>query len=444
MIRVPVWAFCLLAASLALASSASAIEIRKVTSPGGITAWLSEDHTIPLIAMRFSFEGGSAADPDGQEGLAYFLSGMLDEGAGDLDSASFQKRVDELNMRMSFNAERDGFTGSLQTLTENRDASFDLLRLALTTPRFDQEPLDRIRQQILLSLREDREDPESIVGASWMKTMFGDHPYARPVKGTAEGLKAIKGSDLNALANRLFAREGLLISVVGDIDEDTLKRLLDETFASLPEKSGMPAVPPATIARGPSVDVVERDIPQSVVRFGHAGIARDDPDFLTAYVLNHILGGSSFGSRLMEEVREKRGLSYSTYSVLYPLEGGDLFFGGAATVNERVPETISVVLDVLKRLAEDGPTEQELAEAKTYLTGSYALRFDNSRKIASQLQGIQRQRLGIDYVIKRNDLVNAVTLDDIRRVARRLIDADALVFTVVGKPVGLDRQKTGG
>lgn len=434
----------MLAVTLALASSASAIEIRKVTSSKGVTAWLSEDHTIPLIAVRLSFEGGSAADPAGLEGLATFLSGMLDEGAGDLSSAQFQKRIDELNMRMSFSADRDSFSGSLQTLTDNRDAAFDMLRLALTAPRFDQEPLDRVRQQILLSLREDKEDPESIAGAHWMKTMFGDHPYARPVKGTAEGLKAVTGSDLKALADRLFARQGLVISVVGDIDEDTLTLLLDQTFANLPETSTMPEIPAANVTQGPIVNIVERDIPQSVVRFGHAGISRDDPDFLTAYVLNHILGGSSFGSRLMDEVREKRGLSYSTYSVLYPLKGGDLFFGGAATVNERVPETVSVVLEVLRRLAEEGPSEQELSEAKTYLTGSYALRFDNSRKIASQLQGIQRQRLGIDYVIKRNDLVNAVTIEDIRRVARRLIKADALVFTVVGKPVGLDKYKTGG
>ena len=337
-------------------------------------------------------------------------------------------------MRMSFTAGRDGFSGSLQTLTVKRDEAFEMLKLALSAPRFDDEPIDRVRGQVLLAMREDTKNPETIAGARWMKTMFGDHPYARPVKGNPDGLKAVTSDDLRALTKRLFARDNVLISVVGDIDEETLKRLLDETFGALPANSAMPAIPVANINTKPNIEVVERDVPQSAIRFGHIGILRDDPDFMAAYVMNHILGGGGFGSRLTDEVREKRGLSYSVYSTFYPLDQGGLFFGGAATVNERVPETIEVVRNVFKKMAEEGPTEEELGEAKTYLTGSYALRFDNSRKIAGQLLGILRQNLGIDYVVKRNDLVNAVTLEDVKRVARRIISSDGLVFTIVGKP----------
>ena len=438
--QMPIHAFAILRTFLAvlavaaIATSASAVEIKQVKSTKAVTAWLVEDHTIPLIAMNFSFKGGAAADPGDKRGLAYLLSGMLDEGAGDLDSKAFQARLEELAMRLSFDAGHDEFTGSLQTLSKNRDAAFDMVRLALAAPRFDEKPLQRVRSQILLALRRDSEDPETIAGAEWMRTMFRDHPYAKRSKGSLEGVKAVLSQDLKDLARRLFAREGLMIAVVGDIDAPTLSRLLDETFGDLPERSGMPNIPEAEIAKGPSVTVVDRDIPQSVIRFGHASIKRDDPDFLVAYVVNHILGSGGFGSRLMAEVREKRGLSYGVYTTLYPLDQGGLFFGGAATVNDRVSETIEVVRTELKRMAETGPTKEELEAAKTYLTGSYALRFDSNRKIASQLLGIQRENLGIDYVEKRNDLVNAVTLEDVRRVAKRIIDADGLVFTIVGRP----------
>ena len=413
---------------------AGAFEIKEVTSKDGITAWLVEDNTIPLVAINFSFAGGAAADPPDRRGLAYLLSGTLDEGAGDLDSKTFQARIEELAVRINFSAGHDEFNGSLQTLSKNNAAAFDMLRLALTAPRFDVAPLERIRGQVLISLREDAQDPASIAGAEWMRAMFNDHPYAKRSKGSLEGIKSVTTDDLHALTKRLFARENLMISVVGDIDEETLKQRLDDTFGALPAKSQMAAIPSADIAKGPMVRIFDRDIPQSVIRFGHASIKRDDPDFLVAYVVNHILGSGGFGSRLMEEVREKRGLSYGVYTTLYPLEQGGVLYGGAATVNERVSETIEVVRAELKRMAEDGPTSAELDAAKTYLTGSYALRFDSNRKIAGQLLGIQREELGLDYVKMRNSMINAVTLEDMRRVANRIIDAEGLVFTIVGRP----------
>jgi zinc protease len=427
----------LLAAVPAGASARPGIDIQSVTSPGGITAWLVEDGTIPLIAMNFSFAGGAAVDPDRQAGLAYFLSGMLDEGAGDLDSEAFQRRIAELSVRLSFEAQRDHFQGSLQTLSERRDEAFGLLKLALTAPRFDAEPLERVRGQILLQIRQDEEDPDEIANRAWMRTMFADHPYGRAVKGTAEAVSIIRADDLEGLRQRLFARQRLHIAVVGDIDAETLKRLLDDTFGALPETSGVPQVPEAKPTAGPLVEVVERNIPQSVIRFGHHGPKRDDPDFIAAFMVNSMLGGGGFGSRLMEEVREKRGLVYSVFSSLQPMQNAGLLFGGAGTMNERVAETISVVQQEFRRMAEEGPSETELEEAKTYLTGSFPLGFDSNSKIASRLLSFQEHDLGIDYVNRRNDLIEAVTLEDARRVARRLIDADALVVTVVGQPVGV-------
>ena len=418
-------------------SARPGIEIQSVTSPGGITAWLVEDDTIPLIAMNFSFSGGASVDSDDKAGLANFLSGMLDEGAGDLDSEAFQRRIDELSVRMSFRAQRDHFTGSLQTLSQTREEAFGLLKLALAAPRFDAEPLQRVRGQILLGILQDNEDPDHIANQAWMRAMFADHPYGRAVEGTAETVSAIQADDLETLRQRLFARQRLRIAVVGDIDAETLKRLLDDTFGALPATSGVAEVAEATPVPGPRIDVVERNIPQSVIRFGHRGIKRDDPDFIPAYMVNSILGGGGFGSRLMQEVREKRGLVYSVFSSLQPMRRAGLVFGGAATMNERAAETVAVVHEELERMAVEGPTAEELEEAKTYLTGSYPLNFDSNSKIANQLLAIQEDELGIDYVNRRNGLIEAVRLEDVKRVARRLIDADGLVVTVVGKPEGI-------
>ena len=195
---------------------------------------------------------------------------------------------------------------------------------------------------------------------------------------------------------------------------------------------------------GPTQEIIEMDVPQSVAQFGHRGIARKDADFIAAYVLNYIIGGGGFSSRLMEEVREKRGLAYSVHSNLYPYEHGAIFVGSVATKNEEVGQSLEVIESELRRIAEQGPTAEELANAKSYLTGAYALRFKSSSSIASQLLAIQIEDLGIDYVNRRNRLVEAVTLDDIKRVAKRLIEADRLITTIVGKPVAMAPQPAPG
>lgn len=420
-----------------LVSASCALEIQEVKSKSGISAWLVEEHSIPLIAMSFSFGSGAATELSEKSGITYFLSGMLDEGADSLDSDAFRRRRDELSARISFESSADYFSGSFQTLTENRDASFDLLRLALTQPRFDPEPLERVRNQILLSLNDEQQDPEQIAFDDWRRRIFVNHPYSRNSHGTPEGVASVSADDLRDRRGELFSRDKLLVVVVGDIDAATLARLLDETFGSLTATSNLPEVPPAVAAKGPSLTVIDRDIPQSIIQFGQPSILREDPDFIAAYVMNDILGGSGFGSRLTEEIREKRGLSYSVYTQLYPLHRGAAMLGGAATRNDKVTETIELIKSELKRYANEGPTPEELEDAKTYLTGSYALRFDSNRKIADQLIGIREQDLGIDYVEKRNSLIETVTLEDVKRIAKKLIDADALIFTVVGKPEGL-------
>ncbi len=408
--------------------------IQQVTSPKGIKAWLVEDHSIPLMALQFAFKGGSTQDPKGREGLANFLTAMLDEGAGDIKSKKFQAMLDEMAIRMEFDASRDAFDGNFQTLTRNRDKALELMYLAINKPRFDKKAMERMRGQLLAGLKISAKSPSKIASRAWFEAAYGDHPYARPVKGTQESVKSITTKDLENFRRKVFARDTLKIGVVGDITADELAIVLDKLFGDLPEKSDLVAVPEVTELGGPVRRIINMDNPQSVAQFGHQGIKRDDKDFIPAYVLNYILGGGGFSSRLMEEVREKRGLAYSVYSYLYPLDHGALFMGGVATKNEKLEQSLDVITHELKRLSEKGPSEDELKNAKLYLTGSYPLRFDTSSKIASQLLWIQMDDLGVDYIDTRNKMVQDVSLQQIKSVAKRLIQPERLIITIVGNP----------
>ena len=417
------------------ASSADAMEIKRVTSPGGIEAWLVESHANPLIAMRFAFRGGAAQDPQDRQGLAYFVSGMMDEGAGDLDSVAFQQRLQSLATRMDFDAGRDVMLGNVQMLAANKDESFELLRLAMSKPRFDADAIERVRGQIIAGLKFDENDPEEVASLAWDRLAFRDHPYGRPIKGTKASIAAITRDDLRDYVRRVFARDKLAITVVGDIDAETLGRALDHVFGALPQHSALAPVADVKPPLGPAREIIEMNVPQSVAQFGHRAFSRKDDDFMAAYILNYIIGGGGFSSRLMEEVREKRGLAYSVHSDLFPYQHGAVFVGNVATQNERVGQSLEVIESELRRVAEEGPSAEELAGAKSYLTGAYALRFESSSSIANQLLWIQIEDLGIDYIDRRNTLIEEVSLDDIRRVARRLIEADRLITTIVGKPV---------
>jgi zinc protease len=419
----------------AAAAEVSSMKIERVTSPGGIEAWLVENHDNPLIAMRFAFRGGSTQDPQGKEGLAYFVTAMMDEGAGELDSVAFQERAQGLAMRLTFDASRDVMLGNLQTLSANKDEVFDLVRLALTAPRFDDDAIERVRAQILAGLKFDENDPGRVASLAWDRLAFQNHPYGQPIKGTKASIAALSRDDLIDYVARVLARDKLVISVVGDIDAETLGKALDHMFGDLPLNSALAPVADAEPPLGPTREIIEMDVPQSVAQFGHRGIGRKDDDFIAAYVLNYIIGGGGFASRLMEEVREKRGLAYSVNSNLYPYQHGAVFVGNVATKNEAVGQSLDVIESELRRLAEQGPTAEELASAKSYLTGAYALRFESSSGIANQLLWIQIEDLGIDYVNQRNQQIEAVTLEDIKRVAKRLIEADRLITTIVGKPV---------
>ncbi|MCC3303451.1 M16 family metallopeptidase [Sneathiella sp. HT1-7] len=441
--------YCRIAAGLVVAFfllislPARAVEVTEVTSPGGIKAWLVEEASIPIVSMKVAWRGGASLDPADKAGLAYLASSTMDEGAGELDSKNFQERLSDLAIQLSFDANKDSFSGSLKTLSENTEEAFRLFGLAITGPRFDDEPVERIRGQILASLNRKLSDPNSLAGRAWFELAFGDHPYAQPSEGTIDTMAAITRDDLAAFAKTRLGKDNMQIGVVGDISAKELGVLLDKTFGALPEQAGISAIPQTEPLPEAAIRIIPQDIPQSVVIFGGQGVKRDDPDYYAAYVLNYILGGGSFQSRLTEEIREKRGLVYSVYSYLYPMKAAGLQMGGFGTSNASVKDALDLVEVELLRIREQGVTKEELAAAKTYLNGSFPLSLSSNDSIADILVAMQFSNLPIDYLNDRPALINAVSEEDIKRVAQKLLDPEKLIVVVAGKPENLEAKGVG-
>lgn len=408
-----------------------------VVAVPGVEAWHVESHVVPMIALSFTFEGGAAQDPEGKAGCAQMLARLLDEGAGDLTSDAFQERLAARAIELSFHAGPDAVGGSLKMLLKHADEAIDLLALALTKPRLDPDAIERVRAQVIAGLRYQQNDPGVMASRRFFKEAFAGHAYARPSSGTIESVAAITREDLLAMHARIIGRGRIKVAAVGAIGAEALAGALTRAFGALPEAGELKAVPRTEVQELGRRIVVDLDVPQSVIRFGMAGIPWRDPDFIPAYVLNHILGGGAFTSRLFQEVREKRGLAYSVGTSLVSHRSAAMTWGYTATKNERVGEALSVIGDEIGRLIAEGPSDEELQKAKDYLTGSYALGFDTSTKIAHQLVQIAFEDLGMDYISRRNAMVEAVTQADIRRAAGRTFADGKMLVVAAGRPLGL-------
>ena len=441
MIRLAASIFFAAATAIAGAGNASAMTIEKIVSPAGIEAWLVREKALPLVTLNYVLHGGTTQDETDKAGTANLAADLLDEGAGDLDGKTFHERLENRAIELSFQVGRDYIHGSLRTLNEHRDEAFELLRLALASPRFDADAIDRVRGQIMAALQRDTSNPNDLASRRWWQTAFPDHPYGRESKGTLETVPRITAADLREYVRRVVARNELKVSIVGDVDAKTAGMLIDRAFGGLPAKNDLKPIANATLGGLGRRIVIDVDVPQAVVTFGGKGIARQDPEFMAAYIVNHILGGGSFSSRLYKEVREKRGLAYGVSDSLVWFRRAAVVFGGTATRADRTADALAVIEQEVKRMAEEGPTPDELAAAKSFLKGSYALSLDTSGKIAAQLTQIQIDDLGIDYIERRSALIDAVTIEDAKRVAKRLYGGGLLV-TIAGKPKGLTSSGT--
>jgi len=417
--------------------ASAAVEIQTITTPAGIDAWIVEERSLPFVAMEVRMQGGGNLDRPGKRGSVNLMMALLEEGSGDMDARAFQEAREALATSFEFNAFDDTVTVSTRFLTQKADESIALLRQALIDPRFDPDAIERVRSQVLAGIESDAKNPSRIAGDRFYAAGFPDHPYGSDMDGTAETVADLTREDLLQAHRDTVTRAEIHVSVVGDVDTEEAARLVDMLLADLPSEA---PEPPGHVEFGldGGITVVDFPTPQSVALFGHDGIERDHPDFFAAYVLNHILGGGSFESRLMTEVREKRGLTYGISTFLVPRERTEMVLGQVASSNDRIAEAIEVIRAEGARIAEDGVTPEELEAAKTFITGEYPLRFDGNGPIADIMVGMQQVGLSPDYVVDRNDFIEAVTLEDINRVAADLLDADALHFVIVGQPEGLE------
>ena len=428
----------LLAAALTLAAlpAWAQTDLAEVTSPGGVDAWLVQEETLPFVALELRFEGGAALDPEGGEGAVNLMAALLDEGAGDLDAQAFAAAREDLAARFSFSASQDHVSVSARFLTENRDEAVELLRSALVAPRFDADAMARVRAQVISGIRSDARDPNALASQHFDSVAFGEHPYGRPTDGTEDTVAALTEDDLIAAHQATLSRDRVHVGAAGDISPEELGVLLDRLLGDLPAQ-GAPDPAQVRPQLDGGVTVVPFDGPQSVISFGHEGLSRDDPDFIAAFVVNQVLGGGRFGTRLMRELRTERGLTYGVGTGLSPMRLSALIQGRLSVGNSQAAETVELLREQWARMAEEGPTEEELDRIKTYLTGEFPLRFDGNASIAQILASFQAQGLPASYHEERNALVEAVTPEEARAVAARLFDPERLHFVVVGQPDGL-------
>jgi zinc protease len=411
----------------------SLADVQVVTSPGGITAWLVQESFVPIISMEFSWRGGASIEPADRRGIGWILAYMMNEGAGGLDTATYGARMADLNLDFACGAWTDWTSCGMTTLKETSEESFDMLRMAFSELRIDREPFDRAKREMVARLEADETNPKVVANRTMTSELIPDHVYARVP--TAKTVSPITRTELRKLMAQQMTKDKLLVAVVGDITPEELGPKLDRVFGKLPASAEMPVIPDAVAKPAAAQPIVKKlPQPQTLVMFSGPGIRREDPDFYAAYVLNYILGGGAFSSRLTDDVREKRGLTYGIGTALNIQPHFWRWQGSSATMNDKADEVVKLIRENIARLGKDGPTAEELADAKAYITGAFPLAFDSNRKIAQNLVGFQQDGMPADYVEKRNAYFEAVTLADVKRVAAIYMKPENFTFVMVGQP----------
>jgi len=373
------------------------LDIQEVKTSKGITAWLVEDSSIPVISMQFSFKG------------------------------------QDLSISLSFNTGRDHFGGSLKTLTKNSERAFNLLEMAVMRPRFDGAPVQRMRAANQSRIRSSLSNPDWIAARLLNDVAFAGHPYAFNSGGTLSSLDAITPDDLRGFHRAHLGKNNLVVAVAGDINAKRLKVVLDNIFAGLPDVDIADVADLELQAKG-DIAVYKKDIPQTIVEMMQPGISRKDPDYHAAQIMNFVLGSSGFGSRLTEEIREKRGLTYGVYSSFYNLDKLSAMSVSTSTKNENVPEMLATIESEFAEMRDAGISQSELDDAKAYLIGSLPLSLTSTDKISGLMLSLLRDDLPIDYLDQREKAIKDMRLDDITRIAERLLSPDQFVTILVGQP----------
>lgn len=411
--------------------------IQQFTTPGGVSVWLVEEPSIPILSLRMAWKAGETNDPEGLEGLTNAMVYHMNEGAGELDAQAFFKGMEELNMSFSCGASNESTYCNASMLTDNADASFDMIALAFAEPRFDDGPFERFKREQEVSLQTRETNPQYLASRARAAALYPDHAYARDT--SAESLAALTQDAMRAQKDKLMVQDGMLVTAVGAMSPEELAPLIDKAVSGLPQTSETVETSDVVLAAPATAPVViELPQPQSLVTFAAPAMTREDPDFYTAVVLNYTFGGGGFESRLMKDLRVAKGLTYGIYTQVSSQDKIQLWSGGGQTKNESAGDFIAGIKENMAAMVAEGMTEEELSAAKAYLTGSYPLGFDSNAKIAARMMGVRLDELPVDFFDKRNAMVEAVTLEDVNRIAAEYLSPENFTFIVVGQPEGLD------
>lgn len=412
------------------------LNIQELTSQNGTKFWLAQEKSIPFVSLEIRFRGGTSMDDNKTRGAVSFMTAMLEEGAGELDAQAFSKARDSIAASFNFDVSRDNLSVSARFLSDTREEAIQLLKQALTTPRFDKEAMERVRKQIISIIASNQKNQNKIAQSKLYELTFPDHIYSSSGLGSTDKITLLNGNDLRQAHKVAITRDRISVSIVGDISEIQAIEMLDELLENLPNSSKLlPKRVRANLDLG--TVLVDYPSPQSVAFFTFKGISRTDQDFFAAFVMNHILGGGGFNSRLMKKIREERGLTYSVNTSLAQYDHAELYLGMFQSSNDKISEAIGILKKEIALLANNGVNQEELEEAKKFLIGAYPLRFDGNVRIANILAGMQFMGLDKEYIKLRNVMVSGVTSEDVARVAKRLLSSKEFTLVVVGKPEGL-------
>ena len=422
------------------ATSDKVLDIKEVTSATGIKAWLVEDHSLPIIAVSFAFkQAGSIQDSTEKQGLARLLSNTLDEGAGDLTSQEFQKALSDNSITLYFNSGRDNFGGTLKTLSRNQKKAFELLKLSLTQARFGADAVERMKQANISRIQSSKGNPDWINARLFNDVAFAGHPYALNSGGTITSLQNITPSDLKTRAQDWLTKDRLMIGVAGDIKEEDLSLILDNVFGGLPATGATNNTKEITLQNQGQTFIYNKDIPQTIITSALPAFDRNDPDYDALRVMNYIYGGGGFGSMLMEEAREKRGLTYGIYSSLLMQDYLSGINISASTKNASVKDMMDIIRAEMNNIKSAPLPQTKLDDAKSYLIGAMPLGLSSTDKISGNLLSLQLDEREPDYLDQFKKNINRVTVEDVQRAANRLLDPSKLLTVMVGQPENIEK-----
>lgn len=427
---------------LILTSFASEPLGKRLETPEGMVVLVAERHNLPIVKVNVIIKAGSVLEAEEKAGLANLAAELLTEGTKKRTARQISDEIDFIGGSLDSSGGSDSVSASLSVLKKDIDKGFDLLSDIILNPVFDDKEIARKKKLIKGAIKRQEEEPDTVAGKAFIKEVFGSHPYGRPVEGKDETIDGISREDIVEFHYKYYLPNNTIIAIAGDVTTDEVMGLINKFFSEWKKREeGIKKLPELPEIKGSRVKRIERELTQATIILGHRGISRDNPDYYAVSVMNYILGGGGFSSRLVQNIRDSKGLAYDVHSSFAPHKEVGSFSVEVQTKNESSGVAITEIIKEIKRIREEGVTEQELSDAKGYLIGSFPLRIDTNAEVAGMLTAIEFYGLGLDYPDRYKSLINKITKDDVQRAARKYLDPENFVLVIVAKQEKIDLKE---